>query len=142
MELTQYHEAITVLIARIFLGLLFFFQGFDALFKVKVSNIILAYEEEFSKRGIPRSLTVVGAWFTSIAEFVGGAFLVLGLFQYFSLYLIGINLIIASIGFGIVSPMWDMRYVFPRLALLLFLLVLPPSWNVFSLDHLLITLTK
>lgn len=142
MELTQHHEAITVLIARVFLGLLFFFQGFDALFKVKVSNVILAYEEEFSKRGIPRSLTVIGAWFTSLAEFVGGAFLVLGLFQYFSLYLIGINLIIASIGFGIVSPMWDMRYVFPRLALLLFLLVLPPSWNIFSLDHLLITLTK
>lgn len=142
MELTQHHEAITVFIARIFLGLLFFFQGYDALFKVKVSNIIQAYEEDFSRRGIPRFLTAFGAWFTSIAEFVGGAFLILGLFHYFSLYLIGINLIIASIGFGIVSPMWDMRYVFPRLALLLFLLVLPPSWNVFSLDHLLSTLNK
>jgi len=143
MELiTQYHEAIGTLIARIFLGLLFFFQGLDAVFNVKIANVIAAYETSFEKKGIPRFLTVGGSWFTSYVELIGGALLVVGLFQCIALPLLGIALVIASIAFGIVSPMWDMRFVFPRLALLLFLLVAPSSWDLFSLDHLIAILTN
>ncbi|MBK7818142.1 MAG: hypothetical protein IPJ60_11810 [Sphingobacteriaceae bacterium] len=62
--------------------------------------------------------------------------MIVGLFQYYALYLLGINLIIAAIGFGITSPMWDTRYVLPRLLLLLFLLFVPQGWNTLSLDNL------
>lgn len=133
----QHHEAAGVLITRIFLGSLFFFQGFDAVFKVKVANVIEAYESSFESKGIPRILTVLGSWFTSYAELIGGILLIAGLFQYYALYLLGIDLVLASIAFGIVSPMWNMRFVFPRLALLIFLIVVPSAWDVYSLDHLL-----
>jgi putative oxidoreductase len=140
--LTEYNEMTATLIARVFLGLLFFFQGFDAVFKVKVSNVIEAYQATFENKGIPRFLTVCGSWFTSYVELIGGLLLILGLFQCYALPLLGINLIIASIAFGIVSPMWDMRFVFPRLALLLFLLVVPSAWDYYSIDHLITVLNK
>lgn len=137
METIAHHHQLTAaLIARIFLGLLFFFQGFDALFNVKVKNVIDAYQSSFANKGIPRFLTITAAWFTSIVEFTGGFMLIIGAFQYAALSLLGLDLIVASVGFGIASPMWDMRYVFPRLALLLFLLVIPPSWNAWSVDGL------
>jgi uncharacterized membrane protein YphA (DoxX/SURF4 family) len=134
-SLVQHHEIAAVFIARVFLGLLFFFQGYDAVFHVKVKYVIQAYENSFANKGIPRFLTVCGAWFTSLVELIGGFLLITGLFQYTVLYLLGIDLIIASIAFGITTPMWDMKFVFPRLVLLIFLLVIPPSYQVWSLDH-------
>lgn len=134
--ITPYHEIAAAFIARVFLGLLFFFQGYDAVFNVKVKNVIEAYENSFANKGIPRFLTVLGSWFTSYVELIGGALLILGLFEYPALFLLGINLIIASIAFGITSPVWDMRFAFPRLVLILFLLAVPHEWNCWSLDNI------
>ena len=135
--ISQHHETIAVFIARVFLGLLFFFQGFDSIFNVKIKNVIETYQNSFANKGIPKFFTIWGVLFTSYTELVCGFFLMLGLFEYCSLYLLGINLIIASFAFSINTPMWDMRYVFPRLIILLFLLLVPYSWNTLSLDYLL-----
>ncbi|MDZ4663397.1 MAG: DoxX family protein [Bacteroidota bacterium] len=135
-NINQYHEIVAVLIARVFLGCLFFFQGYDAVFKIKVRNVVATFEANFANKGIPRLLTVAASWFTSYTELICGFLLILGIFEYYALYLLGINLIIAAIGFGIASPMWDTRYVLPRLSLLLFLLIVPQGWNVLSLNHL------
>jgi putative oxidoreductase len=135
--LSQSHYLFAALLARVFLGCLFFFQGYDAVFKVRIRNVIDTFEADFSRKGIPRFLTVFAAWFTSCTELVGGGLLIIGLFEYLALYLLGINLIIAAIGFGINTPVWNTRHVFPRLVLILFLLVIPQSWDTISLDHLL-----
>lgn len=134
--INQYHYIIAAFIARVFLGFLFFFQGYDAVFRVKIRNVIGVYEEDFSKKGIPRFLTFCATWFTTCTELICGALLILGLFECAALYLLGINLIIAAIGFGINTPMWDTRHVFPRLILILILLVIPQNWNTLSLDYL------
>jgi uncharacterized membrane protein YphA (DoxX/SURF4 family) len=134
--INQHHQCIAVFIARIFLGFLFLFQGYDVIFNIKIKNVIATYQSSFQNKGIPGFLTVLGAWFTSYTELVCGFFLILGCFEYISLYLLGINLIIASIAFGINAAMWDMRYIFPRLILLLFLLIAPDSWNIWALDTL------
>jgi len=136
LALNQYHEIVAVLIARVFLGCLFFFQGYDAVFNIKVKNVIATFEAGFANKGIPKFLTAAASWFTSYTGLVCGLLLIFGLFQYISLYLLGINLIIAAIGFGITSPMWDTRYVLPRLLLILFLLIVPQAWNALSLDNL------
>lgn len=133
--INQYHSIIATFIARVFLGCLFLFQGYDAVFKIKIKNVIGVFEEDFSKKGIPKILTVCASWFTTYTELIGGFLLIIGLFEYAALYLLGINLIIAAIGFGINTPMWDTRFVFPRLVLILFLLVVPQSWNILSLDY-------
>lgn len=142
METTMQHEITAAFITRVFLGLLFFFQGYDAIFNIKIKNVIQTYEDSFALKGIPRFLTVSGAWFTSFAEFIGGLLLVLGIFQYYALTILGLDILIASIAFGIASPMWDTRHVFPRLVLLIFLFLIPESWNVISLDNLFTYLYK
>lgn len=123
-------------IARVFLGCLFFFQGYDAVFKIKVKNVISTYQNSFTNSGIPISVTVLASWFTCYTELICGALLILGLYHYVALYLLGINLIIAAIGFGITNPMWDSRYVMPRLVLLLLLLFIPREYNAWSIDNL------
>lgn len=137
--LDQYHGLAAVTIARIFLGLLFFFQGYDAIFRIGVGKAIATYDDGFRPKGIPRFLTVAAAWFTAYTELICGALLVLGLMEYPALYLLGINLVVAATGFGIVTPLWDVRHVFPRLVLLLFLLLVPHAWNAWGLDHLIFT---
>jgi putative oxidoreductase len=129
------HEIAGALIARVFLGLLFFFQGFDAVFRVKLSGVLQTIEEPMSRFGMPRFFIVAGAYFTSYIELIGGFLLIIGFAKYYAMYLLGIDLLIASIAFGIVKPMWDMQHVFPRLALLLFLLMIPSHWDVISVDY-------
>lgn len=134
--ISQYHEIIAICIARVFLGLLFFFQGYDAIFNVKIVNVIEAFQNTFITKKMPRLLIVLASYFTSYTEFICGFLLIIGLFNYVALILLGINLILVAIGFGITSPMWDPRHVFPRLALILLLLLVPEAWNTFSLDSI------
>jgi putative oxidoreductase len=136
-SINQYHFIAAGFVARIVLGCLFFFQGFDAVFNLKMRNVMAGFENNFEDKRIPRIFIMFAAWYASYTELIGGALLIAGLFIYPALYLLGINLIIAAIGFGIGNPLWDMRHVKPRLVLLLFLLIIPEAWNIFSLDHLL-----
>ena len=129
-------EALAVFIARIFLGLLFFFQGFDAVFRIRVKGVIEEIREPLAQKGVPGFFITTGAWFTSWAELVGGILLVFGWLKSYAFCLLGADLIMASVAFGIIKPMWDMQFAFPRLALLLFLLVTPAGWDIYSLDHL------
>ena len=62
--------------------------------------------------------------------------LILGLFQYPALILLGLNLLMVAVAFGLNTAMWDTKYVLPRLILLLFLLIAPPAWDQWSLDVL------
>lgn len=129
------HEIAGAFLARIFLGLLFFFQGVDAVFNIKINGILQTIEEPMSKTGVPKFLIVTGAWFTCYIELIGGFLLIIGFAKYYAMYLLGLDLIIASIAFGIMKPMWDMQFVFPRLVLLIFLLVIPSEWDVLSVDY-------
>jgi uncharacterized membrane protein YphA (DoxX/SURF4 family) len=134
--INQYHYIIAALIARVFLGCLFLFQGYDAVFKIGITNVIATFEDSFRNKGIPKFMIVLASWFTTYTELICGFLLILGLFEYPALYLLGLNLIIASIGFAINNAMWDTRHVYTRLIILLFLLAIPATWNLISVDTL------
>ena len=85
---------------------------------------------------MPRFLIVLATWFTAYTELICGFLLIIGLFESIALFLLGLNLIVAAIGFSINTPMWDSKYVFPRLVLLLLLLIVPNTWDAWSLDSL------
>jgi uncharacterized membrane protein YphA (DoxX/SURF4 family) len=129
------HEIVAVFIVRVFLGLLFFFQGYDALFRVGLRNVITTFHPSFESRRIPHSLTAMGVGFTSLIQLIGGFLLIIGFIKYYALCLLGIDLLIAAIAFGIIQPMWDLRFAFPRLVLLIFLLFVPWQWDVLSVDY-------
>jgi putative oxidoreductase len=132
----QYSNIAAVVIARLFLGILFFMQGYDAVFKVGIGNVIRVYRDDFSEKGVPGILVSVATTFACLTELICGALLVLGLFEYAALYLLGLNIIIAATGFGINTPMWDTKHVMPRLMLIIFLLLAPPEWHAFSIDQI------
>jgi uncharacterized membrane protein YphA (DoxX/SURF4 family) len=141
MELIdQYHNIAAVFLARIFLGIIFLFQGYDAVFNIGMHNVVESYQNGFEGKKIPKFIIAGASWFTSFTELLGGILLIFGLFEYPALYLLSLNLIIAAIGFGITSPLWDGKHVFPRLALILLLLFVPGQWNVWSLDSLIFNL--
>ena len=128
-------DVLAVFIARIMAGLLFFFQGLDAVFKVKVSFIVETIRVPLQKKGVPYFLIIPGAYYTSYIKLVAGFCLLIGFAKYYALYLLGFDLIVASIAFGMIKAVWDMQYVFPRLFLVLFLLVVPSEWDVLSVDY-------
>jgi putative oxidoreductase len=76
------------------------------------------------------------AYLSSYIEFIGGIMLLVGFMKYYALTALGIDLIIVAVAMGLIKPVWNMDIVFPRLALLLFLMVSPSGWDHLSLDHL------
>jgi putative oxidoreductase len=131
------HESVLLVILRVILGTLFFFQGFDKIFNVKISNVVNFFKEESRDKYIPEALMIVSAYVTTFIEFICGALLIVGLFKTTALYLLGIDLILVSAAFSYLKAMWDMQLLFPRLVLLSALLLLPAEWDLLSLDHLL-----
>ncbi len=128
-------HSVLALLPRVFLGMLFLFQGYDAVFRVKVSGVIGAFDDALTAKGIPIGIIRLGAYFTSYVQLIGGAFLIIGFLKYYVLYFLGLDLLLATFAFGLLKPMWDLGHVFPRMALLLFLLMIPPFWDVFSVDY-------
>lgn len=130
-------QAIAELLLRAFCGVIFLFQGYDKLFRVKISGVTQTFQEMALKHHIPQFILMASAAFTSVVEFFGGVLLIIGLFKTAALTLLGIDLIIVGIAFSMLDPVWDMRHVFPRLAMIFVLLILPNDWGSLSLDHLL-----
>ena len=130
------NESVLAFTIRVILGILFYFQGYDKLFKLKMTGVISFFEDEMRNKPVPRFALVFSAYFTSLVEFLGGALLILGLFKTVALYALGLDLILVCGAFSMIKPMWDMQLLFPRLAMLGFLLYLPGEGDLLSLDHL------
>lgn len=138
----NYNEAIAILIARIFLSILFIIQGYDKIFRLRLDNVASTFKYEMKIPGLPDFAYSLVAFLSSYIEFIGGVFLLAGFLTQYTLAALGIDLIIVAIGMGLIKPVWNMDIVFPRLALLLFILLAPPAWDILSLDRLLRMLSR
>jgi putative oxidoreductase len=130
-------EIFVYLIIRIVLGILFFFQAYDKIFRIKLQNVFLAMQVDSREKGLPDWFTKISIFISSYFELFGGLFIVIGLFTIPVLYVFGTHFIMLFISFSYLNGVWDMRHVFPRFVLLLILLLLPYDWNKFSIDYLL-----
>jgi len=135
--MSEYKLQIAEALIRIFAGILFLFQGYDKLFRVKMNGVIATFLEEAEHHHIHKPWVTVIAWYTSIVEFFGGLLLIFGLFTNYSLVFLGIDLVLVAFAFSVMDPVWDLRHVFPRLMLIVTLLLLPNEWNKLSIDFLL-----
>lgn len=131
----QHSETFAALLIRVFLGILFFAQGYDKVFRVKVKGVIQTFEHPLIVKNIPRPLLVLATYVTCYAELIGGFLLIIGFIKYYALYLLGIDLLVVAIAFGIMEPVWDMRHVFPRMLLIFIALVIPSRWDIISVDY-------
>jgi len=131
------NQAVALLLLRTVAGSLFFFQGYDKLFNVKIENVVRTFNDPLSKFRIPLFLLKPAVAISSLLELICGAMLFMGLFKNIALYLLAGDLILVALIFSNIKPMWDLQYFFPRLIIIVILLFSSMVIDVFSLDYLL-----
>jgi len=122
-------------LTRLMVGSIFFIQGYDKVFKIGNKEVFTTIQPAFKKIGMPNQFTNAFTFITSWIEMLGGLLLIIGLFKYLMIYLLGIDLLIVLIGMSLIDPVMDLKLIFPRFILLLILLLLPREADVLCLDN-------
>lgn len=135
--MNEYNQAAAVLIPRIFLGIVLLFQGYDKVFNVGVKGVLNTIQSPFAGVRIGRFIPLCAAYFTSYTELICGLLLLVGFMKSFALWMAGVDLLVVAFGFSLLNPLWDLRDVFPRLSLVILLLIIPAEWDVVSVDYVL-----
>jgi uncharacterized membrane protein YphA (DoxX/SURF4 family) len=133
----QYKLDIALLLMRLVLGILFFMQGYDKVFNLGLKKTEEGVEDALHKTKLPHSLVKGITIISSLIELLGGIMLIAGLLIYPALTFLGIDLLVVVFAMSLREPLWDMRFVWPRLILVLALLLLPSACDRFSLDYFL-----
>ena len=127
-----------LLFARLVLGLIFFIAGVYKIFQLgpleHARKYFLPYADTF--------LPVWSLWATGVVipfvELIAGGLVILGLRTREALVALGFVLAIVTFGHLLKEPLYEFHtHVIPRLALLLFIFLLPREDDRFSLDYLL-----
>src|SRR5256714_10218990 len=124
-----------LLFARLVLGLIFFMAGFWKVFQLGPLQHARKYFLPFSDTFLP----VWTLWATGVVipfvELIGGALVILGLRTREALIALGFVLPTVTFGHLLKEPLYDFHtHVLPRLALLLFVFMLPSEDDRFSVD--------
>lgn len=126
-----------LLFARLVLGLIFFMAGVWKVFQLGPLQHARKYFLPFADTFLPVwSLWAVGAVIPFV-ELIAGALVILGLRTREALVALGFVLVIVTFGHLLHEPLYEFHtHVIPRLALLLFVLMIPREDDRISLDHL------
>lgn len=135
--LTEHRIEIASLLARLVLGILFFFQGYEKIFRIGLRQTEDAMTGAMFRTALPRQLVRFITILSSFIELCAGLTLFAGLFLFPSLVLLSANLLLVVLAMSLRESLWDMRYVWPRLALLVFLWSVPLQAHRFSVDFIL-----
>lgn len=127
-----------ILFARLVLGLIFFVAGVFKVFHMGPLEHARNYFLPFSDTFLPVwSLWAAGVSIPFI-ELIAGALVIIGLRTRDALVGLGFVLAVVTFGHLLKEPLYEFHtHVIPRLALLLFILLLPREDDRFSIDHLL-----
>ncbi|HSY49497.1 MAG TPA: DoxX family protein [Thermoanaerobaculia bacterium] len=127
-----------VLLARLVLGLIFFMAGVWKVFVLGPAGHVQRFFLPFQHTFLPVwSLWAVG--FTiPFVELIAGGLVIIGWKIRYALAALGVVLVIVTFGHLLEQPLYAFHeHVIPRLALVLFVLLMPTEVDRFSLDHLL-----
>ena len=135
---TNIDRAWAILFARLVLGLIFFMAGVMKVFQLGPLNHARKYFLPFADTFLP----VWSLWATGVVipfvELIAGAMVILGLRVREALVALGFVLAVVTFGHLLQNALYEFHtHVIPRLALLLFVLLLPREDDRFSLDYLL-----
>ncbi|HXI92777.1 MAG TPA: DoxX family protein [Blastocatellia bacterium] len=138
-EHTSQNRAWALLFARGVLGFIFFMAGVYKVFQMgPLGHARKFFIEPYADTFLPTwSLWAVGT-VIPVIELVAGGLVILGLRTREALVALGVILVVVTFGHLLKEPLYEFHtHVIPRLALLLFVLMLPREDDRFSLDHLL-----
>ena len=141
MKITDGHRidrSWALLFARLVLGLIFFMAGAWKVFQLGPLEHARKFFLPFADTFLPVwSLWLMGVVIPFI-ELIAGALVILGLRTREALVSLGFVLAVVTFGHLLKEPLYEFHtHVIPRLALLLFILLLPREDDRFSVDHLL-----
>ena len=127
-----------LLFARLVLGLIFFMAGVWKVFQLGPLEHARKYFLPFADTFLP----VWSLWATGVIipfiELIAGALVILGLRVREALVALGFVLAVVTFGHLLREPLYEFHtHVIPRLALVLFILILPREDDRFSVDWLL-----
>src|SRR4026208_207223 len=130
-------RAWALLFARLVLGLIFFMAGVMKVFQLGPLNHARKYFLPFADTFLPVwSLWGIGVVIPFV-ELIAGAMVILGLRVREALVALGFVLAVVTFGHLLHDALYEFHtHVIPRLALLLFVLLLPREDDRFSLDYL------
>ena len=136
LEITNIDQAWAILFARLVLGLIFFMAGVMKVFQLGPLNHARKYFLPFADTFLPVwSLWAMGVVIPFV-ELIAGAMVILGFRVREALVALGFVLAVVTFGHLLHAPLYEFHtHVIPRLALLLFVLLLPREDDVFSLEH-------
>jgi len=135
-EKKSFDRSWALLFARLVLGLIFFMAGEWKVFDLGPLEHARKYFLPFSDTFLPIwSLWTVGT-IIPFVELIAGAMVILGLYLRPALIALGSVLAIVTFGHLLKEPLYEFHtHVIPRLALLLFIFMIPAAEDRFSLDH-------
>src|SRR5437660_8643714 len=133
----NFNRSWALLFARLVLGLIFFMAGVWKVFQLGPLQHARKYFLPFSDTFLP----VWTLWATGVVipfvELIGGALVIFGLRTREALIAFGFVLAIVTFGHLLREPLYEFHtHVIPRLALLLFVFMIPRVDDRFSLDRL------
>ena len=133
---TSIDRAWAILFARLVLGLIFFMAGVMKVFQLGPLNHARKYFLPFTDTFLPVwSLWAMGVVIPFV-ELIAGALVILGLRVREALVALGFVLAVVTFGHLLHAPLYEFHtHVIPRLALLLFVLMLPREDDRFSLEY-------
>ena len=138
-EQRNQNRAWALLFARGVLGLIFFMAGVYKVFQMgPLGHARHFFIEPYADSFLPTwSLWAVGT-IIPIIELIAGALVIIGLRTRDALVALGFILVIVTFGHLLKQPLYEFHtHVIPRLALTLFVLMLPREDDRFSLDNFL-----
>ena len=138
MNLENTNISWAILFARLVLGLIFFMAGVWKVFQLGPLEHARMFFLPFSDTFLPVwSLWAMGVVIPFV-ELIAGCLVILGLRTRDSLVALGFVLAVVTFGHLLKEPLYEFHtHVIPRLALLLFVLLLPREADRFSIDHFL-----
>lgn len=136
---TEHKIEFAALFVRLILGILFLLQGYDKIFRIGLKQTEDAIAGALTKTGIPSSLVRLTTTISSYTELLCGILLIAGWMIYPALLLLSANLILVVFAMSLRESLWDMRFVWPRIILIVVLLLLPETAHRISVDHILNT---
>ena len=128
--------AYALLFVRVSLGILFLFQAIDKIFTVGLHDFAETIMGGLQKSKVPKAFIKLSAYISSYIELVGGLLLILGIFLPEVYIILSLNLIMVVLSFSYMQALWDMKHVFPRMVMLVFMMMVPLEKDLYTLGQL------
>ena len=129
--------AFAELMVRLILGIALLSQGYDKLFRIGIVKsgeaVSLAVNQLHASKGLIYLITGT----TAAIEFLGGLLLLTGWWILPVTYITMAGLLPVTVAMCYSEPLWNLRQIWTRLVMMIFLLMLPADAHVFSLENLL-----